>query len=120
MNKSLIKNICDISDCLHVTPEYVDEGYPMVRVSEIGNDFLNLSKANLSPNSLHNKFLENHALYEKHPQYGIAEYKAKTAVVANFYKGQNKFTSIQGVGNIDEIFASIAQVVDRLNSKVAG
>lgn len=25
---------------------------------------------------LHNKFLENHALYEKHPQYGIAEYKA--------------------------------------------
>ncbi|MFN8407504.1 MAG: adenylate kinase [Sphingobacteriaceae bacterium] len=50
----------------------------------------------------------------------IAEYKAKTAVVANFYKGQNKFTSIQGVGNIDEIFASIAQVVDRLNSKVAG
>lgn len=50
----------------------------------------------------------------------IAEYKAKTAVVANFYKGQNKFTSIQGVGNIDEIFASIAQVVNRLNSRVAG
>lgn len=50
----------------------------------------------------------------------IAEYKAKTAVVANFYKGQNKFNSIDGVGNIDEIFTSISEVVDRLNSKVTG
>jgi adenylate kinase len=50
----------------------------------------------------------------------ISEYNAKTAVVANFYKGQNKFTSINGVGGIEDIFSSISQVVDRLNSKVAG
>lgn len=50
----------------------------------------------------------------------IAEYNAKTAVVANFYKSQNKFTSINGVGSIEDIFSSISQVVDRLNSKVVG
>lgn len=34
-----------VSDCLHVTPEYTDEGYPMVRVSEIGNNILNIDNA---------------------------------------------------------------------------
>ena len=34
-----------VSDCLHVTPKYEDEGYPMVRVSEIGNNILNLGNA---------------------------------------------------------------------------
>jgi adenylate kinase len=42
----------------------------------------------------------------------ITEYNNKTAPVANFYKGQNKFTSINGIGAIDEIFAAISQVVD--------
>lgn len=40
-----IKDLCMVSDCLHVTPEYADEGYPMVRVSEIGNNILNLDNA---------------------------------------------------------------------------
>lgn len=50
----------------------------------------------------------------------IAEYNAKTAVVANFYKTQNKFTPVNGVGSIEDIFASISQVVDRFTSKVTG
>lgn len=43
----------------------------------------------------------------------IFEYNSKTAPVANYYKEQNKFTSINGIGSIDEIFSSICKVVDR-------
>jgi adenylate kinase len=44
----------------------------------------------------------------------IVEYNTKTAPVANFYKTQTKFYSIAGVGQIDEIFASLRQVIDTL------
>lgn len=44
----------------------------------------------------------------------IVEYNTKTAPVANFYKTQTKFYSIPGVGQIDEIFASLRQVIDTL------
>ena len=44
----------------------------------------------------------------------IVEYNTKTAPVANFYKAQNKFYSIPGVGQIDEIFASLRQVINTL------
>ena len=37
----------------------------------------------------------------------IKEYNDKTAPVADFYKGQNKFSSINGIGTIEENFASI-------------
>lgn len=42
----------------------------------------------------------------------IVEYNSKTAPVANFYKDQNKFTSINGIGTVDEIFGSICKVAD--------
>jgi len=44
----------------------------------------------------------------------IVEYNTKTAPVANFYKTQNKFYSIPGVGQIDDIFASLRQVINTL------
>ncbi|HEY1008808.1 MAG: adenylate kinase [Daejeonella sp.] len=44
----------------------------------------------------------------------IVEYNSKTAPVANYYKDQNKFTSINGIGTVDEIFESISNVVDTL------
>jgi adenylate kinase len=43
----------------------------------------------------------------------IREYNDKTAPVAEFYKGQGKFTSINGIGSIDEIFTAISTVVDK-------
>lgn len=43
--KKKIKDLCIVSDCLHVTPQYEQEGYPMVRVSEIGNNILDLKDA---------------------------------------------------------------------------
>jgi adenylate kinase len=42
----------------------------------------------------------------------IKEYNDKTAPVAGYYKNQNKFKSINGIGSIEEIFTSINAVVD--------
>ncbi|WP_121812701.1 adenylate kinase [Mucilaginibacter kameinonensis] len=40
----------------------------------------------------------------------IKEYNDKTAPVAGFYQQQHKFTSINGVGSVNEIFAEIVDV----------
>ncbi|MGB4400665.1 MAG: adenylate kinase [Daejeonella sp.] len=45
----------------------------------------------------------------------INEYNSKTAPVANYYRDQNKFTSINGIGTVDEIFASICSVIDNFS-----
>lgn len=42
----------------------------------------------------------------------IDEYNSKTAPVADFYKAQQKFYSINGIGSIEGIFADICKVVD--------
>jgi adenylate kinase len=44
----------------------------------------------------------------------IKEYNDKTAPVAQFYKNQNKFTSVNGIGSKDEIFDSIEAVTEAL------
>lgn len=44
----------------------------------------------------------------------IEEYNNKTAPVATFYKNQNKFSSIHGIGSIDDIFSSLCKVIDAL------
>ena len=41
----------------------------------------------------------------------IKEYNDKTAPVAGFYKNQDKFKSINGIGSVDEIFDHIASVI---------
>jgi len=43
----------------------------------------------------------------------IKEYNEKTAPVADFYKKQNKLTSINGIGSIEDIFQEISAVMDR-------
>ncbi|MCJ8209413.1 adenylate kinase [Mucilaginibacter sp. RS28] len=43
----------------------------------------------------------------------IREYNEKTAPVADFYKAQHKFTSINGIGSIEEIFDSICKVIEK-------
>ena len=44
----------------------------------------------------------------------IEEYNSKTTPVANYYKVQDKFCSISGMGSIDEIFYSISTVINDL------
>lgn len=42
----------------------------------------------------------------------IEVYNSQTVPVANFYKNQEKFSSINGIGGIDEIFGNITEVVN--------
>lgn len=42
----------------------------------------------------------------------IKEYNDKTAPVAGFYKNQDKFKSINGVGSIDQIYDAIDAVIE--------
>jgi adenylate kinase len=43
----------------------------------------------------------------------ISVYNEQTAVAANYYKNQNKFFEIHGVGQIEHIFSEICTVIDR-------
>ena len=42
----------------------------------------------------------------------IKEYNDKTAPVAGFYQSQNKFTSIDGTGTVEEVFNAICQIIN--------
>ncbi|WP_205499644.1 adenylate kinase [Rufibacter psychrotolerans] len=42
----------------------------------------------------------------------VQEYNNKTAPVANYYAEQNKFFAIDGIGEIDEIFAKTCEIID--------
>lgn len=44
----------------------------------------------------------------------IDEYNSKTTPVANYYKKQDKFCSVNGIGSIDTIFSSICHVINDL------
>ncbi|MDE5944009.1 MAG: adenylate kinase [Rikenella sp.] len=44
----------------------------------------------------------------------IEVYDRQTAVVADFYKKQDKFRAVEGVGTIDEIFDRLCGVIDGL------
>jgi len=47
----------------------------------------------------------------------IQEYNTKTAPVADYYAGQNKFCAVDGIGGIDEIFADLCKQIDSLKEK---
>lgn len=44
----------------------------------------------------------------------IDNYNSKTAPLIDYYKNQNKFHSINGVGSIDEIFERLCAAIDNL------
>lgn len=43
----------------------------------------------------------------------IAVYKAETAAVAEYYKRQNKYSAVIGVGRVDDIFKNICVEIDK-------
>ena len=47
----------------------------------------------------------------------IVEYNSKTAPVADFYKAQNKFKSINGIGSVEEIFDAICAIIGTWKNK---
>jgi len=44
----------------------------------------------------------------------VKEYNTKTAPVAHFYQGQDKFHSVYGIGEIEEIFGKLCLIMDSL------
>lgn len=44
-------------------------------------------------------------------------YESQTAPLIDYYRGQDKLRSVQGVGDIKHIFAAITKIVDQLASK---
>jgi adenylate kinase len=46
----------------------------------------------------------------------IAVYNKETAVVADYYKKQNKFEAIQGMGAVSEIFDRLSKAIDKAKS----
>lgn len=51
---------------------------------------------------------QNEELVQKRVQ----EYNTKTRPVADFYAAQGKFTPVNGIGEIDEIFDNICRIID--------
>jgi adenylate kinase len=47
----------------------------------------------------------------------IHEYNSKTAPVAEFYKQQNKFQKINGIGTVEEIFGAIVDIISHWHNK---
>lgn len=43
----------------------------------------------------------------------IQEYNSKTVPVADFYNSQSKYSGINGIGEIEEIFSNICSIVDK-------
>lgn len=43
----------------------------------------------------------------------ISVYKAETMAVADYYKKHNKYASVKGVGDIEEIYQSICREIDK-------
>ena len=48
----------------------------------------------------------------------VQEYVTKTAPVANYYGGQNKFYAISGIGTIEGIFDEICAIIDTHRQQV--
>ena len=44
----------------------------------------------------------------------ILEYNNKTAPLIDYYKDQDKFRSVDGIGSVEEIFESLCGVIDQL------
>ncbi len=44
----------------------------------------------------------------------IEEYNSKTAPLINYYKAQNKFTAIEGIGTVDQIFSKLCSAIEVL------
>ena len=44
----------------------------------------------------------------------IEVYREQTAVVAKFYAAQGKYAEVNGLGQIDEVFGRICQIIDSI------
>ena len=59
--KIRLGDVADLIDCLHKTPSYSEEGFPMVRVTDIKPGFLNLSNTRKVDEKTFREFSKKHS-----------------------------------------------------------
>lgn len=55
-----LSEVSDLKDCLHETPVYSEDGYHMIRVTDIRRGFLNLSGTMMVNQETYQKFIKKH------------------------------------------------------------
>jgi len=99
-----LKEIADLFDSLHITPKYVQDGYPMVRVTDIKPGFLNLTKTKKVDKKTFDDFSKKHKpkigdiVFSRVGSYGVSSIVNTEAL---FCLGQN---TVFIVPNIDSRF----------------
>lgn len=72
--------VCNLIDCLHKTPTYVETGFPMVRVTDIKPGFLDLSKTRQVDKKIFNEFSKKHVpkrgdiVFSRVGSYGVSSF----------------------------------------------
>ncbi|MDT2738187.1 restriction endonuclease subunit S [Enterococcus pseudoavium] len=92
MRYELLKNVAVLYDSLHQTPKYTDSGYPMIRVKDLSEGFLDISKAVYVDKNDYDKFSKKYKpskgdiIFSRVGSYGISSYVDDNIV---FCLGQN-------------------------------
>lgn len=92
MRYELLKNVAVLYDSLHQTPKYTDSGYPMIRVRDLSEGFLDISKAVYVDKNDYDKFSKKYKpskgdiIFSRVGSYGISSYVDDNIV---FCLGQN-------------------------------
>jgi len=91
-NIKTLKEVSTITDSLHKTPEYTDEGFPMVRVTDLKEGFLDLTNALKVNSEIYEEFTrrckpkKGDIIISRVGSYGIPSYVDSNI---NFCLGQN-------------------------------
>ncbi|KXS43711.1 MAG: Type I restriction modification DNA specificity domain-containing protein [Methanolobus sp. T82-4] len=91
-NVKKLSDLAIITDSLHKTPNYVENGYPMVRVKDLKEGFLNINGALLVDSNVYNEFTrrckpkKGDILVSRVGSYGIFSYINSNEI---FCLGQN-------------------------------
>jgi type I restriction enzyme S subunit len=122
-----LNEVADLKDSLHQTPEYVEDGYPMVRVTDIRRGFLNLSDTKRVSRNTFSEFTKRYApqvgdtLFSRVGSYGNSCFIDESA---QFCLGQNTVCISPRVEHIDPFFLysclNSAYLRNQIDSLVGG
>lgn len=98
-----ISDVADLIDSLHKTPTYVDDGFPMVRVTDIKVGVLNLSKTKKVDEKTFAEFSKRHTpkigdiVFSRVGSYGVSSLVSSSEI---FCLGQNTVFIIPKINSI--------------------
>jgi type I restriction enzyme, S subunit len=119
-----LTEVANLVDSLHKTPKYIQEGYPMVRVTDIKPGYLNLSKTKKVDKLTFDEFSKRHS-----PKIGdivlsrVGTYGVSAIVNTNepFCLGQNTVFVIPKIdSNYFYYFLNSSHTKEQLDKMVAG